>query len=388
MRVANLLSCLTNFTLILPMNIQLDYYSSSSDKEGSSNTPQKIPTSDYTVKFDWLTLLGDLNSPDALDKLIEDVFDIFTDKFTIQYGTFLRGRPWDGGYAESQYGIQLVWDDLYGEKTPRFRLAIPGRGCSRIGVLDMAMFVNGLNHAEHLGNIECTRLDAAFDDWTKSLFTQQDIYDAWQNDSIVRLYNRTHTMYTSGSPSDEYGLGWSHTWGRGRKIIQFYNKAAESKGAIDSHRIEVRYKEKDANKAFQLLKEFPLSDFEEFCVSFLSGLVAGMVDFMKFPKGRNHGVRDGIRLAWWQRVLDVQEGMLRFSTKPPKQNLKRKLDWIKRQVVTSLAQVSDVVGNDRYQEWLSDCVKAARQKYKDIHKAFIHTTKLEFQRGIYADIGD
>ena len=129
-----------------------------------------------------------------------------------------------------------------------------------------------------------------------------------------------------------------------------------------------------------------MDSFEEFGMGFLSGVIAGVVDFRWFPKGRNHGIRDGVRLDWWERVLNVQGGnILRYSAIPPKPNLARKVEWIRRQVVTSLAQISDVVGVCRYEEWLDGAVRQARQKYKDVHRAFIHTTKLERQRGLYAD---
>ena len=368
------------------MENSLNYYSIPSDKEGSSNTPQIIPSSRYTVKIDWLTLLADIKCPDGIDEFMRDVECIFTDKFTVDYGAIkTRGRKWTGGFAKSEYGMELTWDSLQDSPHPKLRLAIPGRACSRADVLDFAIFLNGLKAYEKLANISCTRLDAAFDDFTKELFTQQDLYEAWESHAVVRLHNKTHDMHVSGCPSDEYGVGWTHQWGRGRKSITFYNKAAESKGKIDSHRIEVRYKEKDANQAFQVLLDLPMDSFPEFCVSFLSGVIAGVVDFMDFPKGRNHGIRDGKRLDWWQRVLDVQEGMLRFSATPPKQNLVRKVEWIKRQVVTSLAQISDIIGSDKYEEWLENGVKQAREKYKDIHRAFIHTAKLEFKRGMYAD---
>ena len=360
----------------------ITYYENPSDKEGSCNTPQNIQSL-YTVKIDWLTIIAEIKSPVGLNQLIKDVEDIFTDKFVIDAGDVWRGRRWTGGMAKSQYGIELCWDSVSEEDSPQLRLSIPGAACSRADVLDYARFINGLKHYETLGNISCTRLDAAFDDHTKSLFCERDLYEAWQNDSIVRLQNKTHHMHASGAPTGEYGIGWLHRWGRGRKSITFYNKAAESNGKIDSHRIEVRYKEKDANEAFKTLTQLPMGSFKELCISFLSGLVAGVVDFMTFEKGRNHGVRDGKRLGWWQAILDVQEGIDRYSHRPPRSNLKRKLDWFKRQVFTSLAQVSDVVGAEHFDKWVTSCLAEAKKQYRDVHKAFIETSKLEFKRGLY-----
>ncbi len=387
------------------MNTQLNYFPVSSDKEGSCNTPQNIHSSFnqlnslsisslnqsmpgspvYTVKIDWLTIVADLKSPGGLDELMRDVEDIFTDKFVVEAGAVRRGRLWTGGFAKSQYGIELTWDSLVDEQAPRLRLAIPGQACSRADVLDYAIFLNGLKEYDTIANVSCTRLDAAFDDYSRSLFSHDDLYAAWLSNAIVRLQNKSHHMNISGSSSDEFGLGWTHRWGRGRKTITFYNKAAESKGEIRSHRIEVRYLEKDADLAFQMLTGFPMDDFAVFCVSFLSGVVAGMVDFMRFDRSRSHGVRDGKRLGWWQRVLDVQEGLLRFSAIPPKPNLSRKTEWLKRQVVTSLAQVADVIGEREFEDWLDDKVARARARYKDNHRAFIQTSKLEMKRGLYAD---
>ena len=369
------------------MNNVLTYYENPSDKEGSCNTPQNIQ-SKYTVKFDWLTLIADIKSPVGLNQLKNDVEDIFTDKFAMDYGAVkTRGRKWTGGYAKSAYGMELTWDSRLDSPHPKLRLSIPGRVCSRADLLDFAKFLNGLKEYESLGNISCTRLDAAFDDFTKELFSQEDLYEAWESNAIVRLQNKTHDMHVSGCASDEYGVGWTHQWGRGRKSITFYNKAAESEGKVDSHRIEVRYREKDADKAFQELLEYPMDPFEEFGMGFLSGVIAGVVDFRRFPKGRNHGIRDGVRLDWWERVLNVQGGnILRYSAIPPKPNLVRKVEWIKRQVVTSLAQISDVVGVGRYEEWLEAAVKEARERYKEVHRAFIETTKLERKRGLYSEV--
>ena len=356
------------------------------DAEGSCNTPQKIPELEYSVKIDWLTLLADIKSPSGLEEIKTDVEDIFSDQFVVEAGTTWRGRNWSGGLAKSEYGIELSWDSISEENNPKLRLSIPGRACSRADVYAIAMFINGLNQCKTLANISCTRLDVAFDDHTKSLFNYRDLYDAWEKNQVVRLHNSTHVAYVSGDPTGEHGMGWMHQWGSGRKTITFYNKAAESKGAIDSHRIEVRYKEKDANEAFKDLRQLPMDKFEEFCIAFLSGLIAGVVDFMDFPKGRNHGTRDGVRVRWWQSVLDVQEGNInRYSFKPPKPSLKRKLDWAKRQVMPSLAQISDVIGPERFQEWIDARIARAKETYSDIHKRFIHVSKLEFDRGIYTE---
>ena len=161
----------------------------------------------------------------------------------------------------------------------------------------------------------------------------------------------------------------------------FYNKEAESGGEIKSHRVEVCYLETDANLAFQRFMELPITDFEEFSIEFLSGLIVGVCDFMSFPKGRAHGVRDGIRLDWWQRLHDIATGELRFSREVTKTNFQRKKAWIEKQVVTSLSQLQDVMSSFDYQIWIQDKMHIARSNYQQIHRAWVHASMKDKQLG-------
>ena len=345
--------------------------SSRSDNHDSSVHP-------YTVCLDYLVLVIETLLPTSVFDFIEDFKQMFSDDFEYKEGHRFSGKLYNGGWAVTPYGTHVYWDDYYKTiekgKQPTLRISIPGKALSRIGILDLAMWFNGIQACETLGEIRCTRLDAAFDDYTKELFTERTLNTAFYNNAIVRLTNNSHKSVYSGNPTNPEEFGWSHSWGAGRKQIIFYNKEAESKGQIKAHRCEVRYKEEDAREAFKTFLQLPLSDFEQFSVAFLSGLIVGVCDFMYFPNGRSHGVRDGIRYAWWDRMHQIANGEIRFSREVVKTNFQRKKSWIEKQVAASLSQLQDVMSYDKFYEWLTQIIHLARENYNGMQRAWLNST--------------
>ena len=133
--------------------------------------------------------------------------------------------------------------------------------------------------------------------------------------------------------------------------------------------------------AFDRFLQLPLEDFEEFSVGFLSGLIVGVCEFMHFPKGREHGKRDGIRLAWWERMHQIANGEVRFSREVVKTNFNRKKSWIEKQVAASLSQLQDVMSYTEFHIWLTDVMHLARENYSGMQRAWLHSARKDKELG-------
>ena len=399
----------------------ITYYENPSDKEGSCNTPPNIlmyqsnkkikesaakqalnksnqnqsvpdesaipdyPDPRYTVCLDYLVLVIETLLPTSVFEFIDDFKGMFKDDFEFKEGHRFSGKLYNGGWAVSSYGTHVYWEDFYKSRErgvrPTLRVSIPGQALSRIDILDLAIWLNGIKSCPILGEIRCTRMDAAFDDYTKLLFSEKTLNTAFYDHSIIQLRNHTHKAIYSGNPKVPEEFGWSHSWGSGRKQIIFYNKEAESKGRIKSHRCEVRYKEADARVAFEELLKLPMEEFEGFSVKFLSKLIVGVCEFMHFPKGREHGTRDGVRLAWWERMYRLVDDKVRFSREVTKTNFKRKKSWIEKQVAASLSQLQDVMNYTEFHIWLTDVMHLARENYSEMQRAWLHSAKKDKELG-------
>lgn len=366
----------------------------SKETEGPSNTPRNIPKgkkkrgdsleADQTVRIDTLTLTAGLASPASLDRVIADLEDVFQQKFELYPGTKFSGKEYTGGWANSPYGMKIYWDS-FEEATarPTCRIHLTGETLSRVELVDLVMFFYGLvketldGRSEILTSITCTRIDIAIDDYTQSLYTEEDLHQAYKQGNIVKLRNTGHQSHYSGDPSVPETYGWTHEWGKGRKRIVFYNKEAQTKGEIKSYRIEGRYYEKDADILFKEMLNPEMSEVIEELPTFLVNAVVGICEFMEFPNSRKHGVRDGKRLPWWQKVVDLATDIVRYSHKKPKSNIEKKVNWIDFQVANSLAMLREVLGISLFYRWFDRMLDDRKRRESTSYQTWVETAKID-----------
>jgi DNA relaxase NicK len=165
----------------------------------------------------------------------------------------------------------------------------------------------------------CTRIDLALDDFTRTLLDLGEVRAAEQAGDFSGF---RRSVVTTSKSRQGVKLGESITFGlRGKngsgRQVQFYDKSLESKGEINSIRLEARFFKEHARIAFDVLADAPT--FEEF-VGLIGSQIGGSIDFVK-REGETHVSRMS-RLAWWSRVVDVL-GALEYRvrrTVPPLQN--------------------------------------------------------------------
>jgi hypothetical protein len=152
-----------------------------------------------------------------------------------------------------------------------------------------------------------TRIDVAFDEFTRELFSIGDVHAAanagnfagfrvFADGSDKALINDGQIVRTS----DAMTFGRKGKVGGGRQVI-FYDKTLQSGGVVDALRIEARFM-----KAYAGVVGTVLADKDD-CAEFereLQRLVGGSIDFVDRAGANGH--RDRMtRLTWWEKVVSV-----------------------------------------------------------------------------------
>jgi DNA relaxase NicK len=221
-----------------------------------------------------------------------------------------------------------------------------------------------------------TRLDIALDDYTKSISFLQ------VRNAIAKKF-RVH--FEEAEVLENYGKWGGFTIAMGSKHsdirLIFYNKAAESRGVIDSHRFEARFRDERAKAAF----EDWLSAPEELEASVLAGLVLGVVNFVK-RDGKEKNISRLPELRWWKRFKEAVGACIRHSYQKLPTTLKRCKSWIQDDVIRNLALICQTIGVDRFLNWFLKELKMAPQRYNEQHKIRREVWRREWEEIVEASV--
>jgi DNA relaxase NicK len=213
----------------------------------------------------------------------------------------------------------------------------------------------------------CTRFDIAVDDFTKSYFDYEKL------DSALAAGNFKGARPKSYSCTRDGDGGWKATVGkRGNNIYRrFYNKAVQSKGAIDAYRYEVEY-----------LNGHAKSIFESFCtlnheaiLDFCSQLLGGAVDFI--DRSQSDRASRSPRLDWWDDFVSVLGGAIQWSVPRLVRTIEKTIKWVDKQVASSLAVIRECKGLDWFEKWLHKSIYLGERRFKSVHLNRIENYVLE-----------
>jgi hypothetical protein len=245
-----------------------------------------------------------------------------TDDEWAQTGTpITRGKQYDSSYGSVRGG--LLGYRLTDSGTYDCWLSLPG---AVVGGLDLAEARDVLRLLDCY-RFNCTRLDDALDDYSKSIDIDQlrqalysgNYYGFRKKAEINNFDDGGFTFYFGKRTSD--------------KMLRFYNKEAESEGAVDCHRWELELRDDRAKVAFKMLQEdCSLEDM----AARMAQMVVGAVDFCyKTTIRRSRSAK----LEWWQTFLDlvgVGDG-IRLPAARRSLTLTKSYKWIWKQVAPTLA---------------------------------------------------
>ena len=313
---------------------------------GSKCHPTDIDL-DLTVRIDWLNFTFPLlDTPDQSAK--ERVFHLL-DLARAQFNDVLEISEGQGRYIGRQYchaargarGALYTWnlptDDVEGGGT--LRMSFNGATLAHCRQDDLWLFVNGLLH-EFQG--KCTRCDVAIDDYRKQMSPQ------WMLDAYERGdYGRFRDINPVASYKNGELASWTIYFGsrESESFVRYYDKDAETNGAVKAYRLEAEFKGDKAQKVVEELSYIPMDSLHELAPQYLSGVVLGCLAFVD-RDGRRLRLSRAQPLPWWQEFCDRVGTSIRVVVPRPRPTLEKKARWIQRSVVNSVAALKEY--NERH----------------------------------------
>ncbi len=295
------------------------------------NTGGKLTTS---VSPDWLNVTFPSTSMTAVK-----------DRISLTLGAPVvqdRGKHFYRESMRFEDGAILAWsDDL-----PHCSLSLNGDSCSRF---NPESFRQVLKWAIEDQDGKVTRIDLAFDDYTRELVKLDDVHAAanagdfagYLTVAAQRPMKRTAAgMVITG---DSVTFGKRGKLGSGKQVC-IYDKNLESAGRTNAVRIEARFfKDRAAIVGEVLASSLTLESFQrKVCET-----IGGAIDFVNRIGAHGHLDRMA-RLPFWQRIVDVlgQAPITVLKLVPP---LQRTMEYFKHVLAKSFAtslQVIEVMGMD------------------------------------------
>jgi hypothetical protein len=203
-----------------------------------------------------------------------------------------------------------------------------------------------------------TRIDIALDDYWKSITCEQmsNAIDA----KNVAKFNPDKANVTRNFGAGGFTLNMGSPTSDRRTV--FYNKAAESEGELDCHRLEARFRNDLAMSVFKDWVSIEPENYEALSASYLAATAVGAIDFpdrASNPDEKN--VSRLPKLDWWQAFLDRVGEVVVHSRPRVVRSLERTLTWIERQVLRSLVVVREVCGRSSFNGWMARGMDKAKE---------------------------
>jgi hypothetical protein len=214
----------------------------------------------------------------------------------------------------------------------------------------------------------CTRLDVSGDDFSKKLWSWDELDRAARAGDFAGFRKRRKV--------DDYENGITFYFGdrTSEAMYRFYDKTAESGGVIDANRIEVELKGSKADQAFEAWLR-PAAGNEDEATQILADFLAGNIDFIDRSEGDKNLDRCP-RLAWWQNILDLVGQGVKLSPIYPVATIQKTADWVVFRVGPSLAMLRRAMG-EGFQDFLDMAVAWGADFQNGRHDRLVQVAELE-----------
>ena len=322
MQVRDRVSCISASPTVTP------------DSNTGSNCHPTDLDFDLTVRIDWVTAVFPISDRENVLELIQIISKEFHDDVELAEG---QGRRIGKQYAHSARGSRgalFTWnllEDCHGS-SGSLRVALNAQTLQHCRQDDLWLF---LGHLQNSYQAKCTRIDVAIDDYSKSLDPQL-MLDAYRAGDCGIIRKMSHVMnYRSGEP-----YGWTLNFGsrESESFVRYYDKDAESNGAVPTWRLEAEFKGDKAQKVLGDIATLPLSELHELAPKYLGVIVLGCLAFVD-RDGKQRRLKRCPNLPWWQDFIDRVGGSLRVVCPRPRPTLHRKVRWLRDQVIPSIATI-------------------------------------------------
>jgi|GEM_PF-3686409 len=258
--------------------------------------------------------------------------------------------------------------------------SVPGSALEAISFKNLISLINLLNS---LTNWKCTRIDFALDDYSK-IITPELIYEAavegnysgfrnkpsfddreqvWRSPS----YKINKSPYTDliGNCTEALNIDFGSR--NSNKSWHCYNKSAQSHGARDCTRMEIRLRDEHAHLAFQSLLQ--ISDEQIFC-NHIASVVIGGITFLDRSSDDPNLDRLPILPFWNQLIAEI--GKITKYPSPKKELiLENSVEWCARQWETTLAILYEVAGLEDTMNFCIEMINNGQARLEDKHRVLI-----------------
>jgi Replication initiation factor len=292
---------------------------------------------------------------------------------------FHHNRPLmvaDGKYTEhsaySLRGVRCGWTFATESEQGFIYIHFPGKFLSQLNIYEQ-LDINCTLITQY--QFRGTRVDIALDDFSKTLAREQ---------LQAAISSHSYTHYRTVSENTTYEndqVSWSFRFGspKSEQFVVIYDKEKESKGRVNSVRIEARFRAGRASDLSTTIAEVFAYNVEA-ALPALRDICLGALDFVDRDKGDKNLDRCP-RSDWWQSFLDkVSSTPLRLPKPKQTRSLAKTRQWLDQQVQTSLAMVVEVFGF----EYLHKLVAEGKKRYTDYHQAQIRNAKAIFRIPVLA----
>lgn len=334
----------------------------------SSNTglnSQKVG-SDLCVKVDWLQGTFRFTEESTFQEVVRTVVNFLDDKVVWEPG---KGRFLGIHWANTAYSVKGMrcYYNLPTKEKPRGHclLSLPGSALANLSVLAIKQLTSAL---VRVWKLKVTRFDIALDDYSKSI-EYQVMADALEAKQYARFQD-FDLIRNGGKSKKKKGFTIYLGSRKSDRKLRFYDKGAESRGQIDSYRLELEAHNEVAQKAVAGWLKID-SNFDELSPKYLASLVVGNVEFVE--RGKDKNVPRMKRLEWWEALVKRVGSSVRHSIQQVPTNLDKAMGWVHRAVSPTLAVLQEVMGLMEFREYLDVKLANARLKFSEGHLAKIHT---------------
>lgn len=324
------------YTLILYQH----YFTDPRSNTGSDSHPPTSERGQVEARMDSLSILWTFQASVLIEQHLATWLDIAIDKEN-SIGRKI-GVWWDYNYS-SPTGTLLSMRHK-GNGKIGCRLSLSGEDCGRLGNLRIRGFMKWCSM--NLLDLVCTRIDLAVDDFTKQL-------DFVNLQTAIRA--KQHAGFQVGDCLENFGRkhnGWTAYMGsrESDNFVRAYNKSAESKGLVDSHRWENEVKGLKSIELFSLILGFP-EDGAEFQKCVINYAVGGI----KFIDKIDKNIDRCPLLDWWKNWIEFLDAVpmkpLVRRSNPTLANTKQ---WLKHAVSKSLAMMNKALGSYRFEHFIKE----------------------------------
>jgi phage replication initiation protein len=218
----------------------------------------------------------------------------------------------------------------------------------------------------------CTRFDIALDDFTKSLWTWDDLKAAARAGNYAGPLQ--HDIRESAKRGESEGMTVYFGSRRSEAFYRFYDKSIESDGEVDSYRMELELKRSKAHQAFTAWLE-PTIGNEEDTIEILRGFLMGNIQFLDRSKDDPNLDRLD-KLPFWAAMVELLGQGVKLSPVRAVPTIERCLEWLQYRVFPSIYAMRRALG-DEFDFLIESFMHYGQQHQNKRHDSLVAAAHLE-----------